>query len=170
MGTVGHWEGLRGSGSWTAWSPGKSLKFEIFKLLEMHWNCQSYHNHDILYHFKSFTFPSSGPFWLLGGRWGCVGTPRTRPAYRPAEMYKLHLENFGRRAKWDQEQWDQKPISRVKRKEELPIYLTTFNSPSFSLRMSAQQQKILKTRNLQAYILCSNWYSHWKLYRSLWCR
>ena len=48
-------------------SPRTILKFEVLKLLEIHWNGQSYHDHIILYHFKSFMIPSGGPFWLLGG-------------------------------------------------------------------------------------------------------
>ena len=56
----------RGSG---ASFPGKILKFEIHKLLEMHWNCQFYRHHVVLYHFKCLTTPPGGSFWLLGG-WG----------------------------------------------------------------------------------------------------
>ena len=35
----------------------------------------------VLYHFKFFTIPSGGPFWLLGGRGGrgWVRTPRNPP-------------------------------------------------------------------------------------------
>ena len=42
-----------------------------------------------LYHFKSFTTPSGGPFCLLGERGGgCVCTPRTLPpAYGPGLLY-----------------------------------------------------------------------------------
>ena len=36
--------GLRGT-----CSPGTILTFKVLKLLEMHWNCQSYHCHVILY-------------------------------------------------------------------------------------------------------------------------
>ena len=43
--------------------PRENLSFEFLKLLEM----QSHHHHVILYHFKSFTIPSGGPFSLLGG-------------------------------------------------------------------------------------------------------
>ena len=58
---------LLGGGGLVACSPGE--------------NCQSYHHNVNLYHFKSFTIPSGGPFWLLGG----VHTPRTTaPAYAPA--------------------------------------------------------------------------------------
>ena len=39
--------------------PGKILKFDVLKLLEMH-------HHVILCHLKSFTIPSGGPLWLLG--------------------------------------------------------------------------------------------------------
>ena len=34
-----------------------------------------------LYHFKSFTIPSGGPFWLFGGGGACA--PRAPPAYGP---------------------------------------------------------------------------------------
>ena len=43
----------------------KKLEIEIFRLLEMHWNCQSYHHHVILYHFKSLTIQSGGPDSIL---------------------------------------------------------------------------------------------------------
>ena len=58
--------------------PGKILEFEVLKLLEMHWNCQSYHHHVILYHFKSFTIPSGRPFWLLGGACATCASPCPR--------------------------------------------------------------------------------------------
>ena len=46
----------------------KKLKFEILKLLEMHWTCQFYHHHVILYHIIL-------SFWLLGGAYA----PRRAP-------------------------------------------------------------------------------------------
>ena len=51
--------------------PRKKFEIEILKLLEMHLNCQSYHHHVILYHFKYFTIPSGGPFWPLKAC--CIG-------------------------------------------------------------------------------------------------
>ena len=69
---------LGGSG---ACSPGKCLKIEILKMLEKHWNCQSLNHHVLLYHFKSFTIPSGGPFWLLGG---LCASPAYNPGYGPA--------------------------------------------------------------------------------------
>ena len=38
----------------------------------------------VLYHFKSFTIPSGGLFWLLG--WGGEGLRAHPPAYGP-DMY-----------------------------------------------------------------------------------
>ena len=37
----------------------------------------------VLYHFKSFTIPSGGPFWLLGG-WGA---PRAPPPRLPTGLF-----------------------------------------------------------------------------------
>ena len=62
----------RASGGPEAYFPGKILQLEILKLLEINWNCQSYYHRVILYHFKSFTIPPGGPFWLPGG---CVRSP-----------------------------------------------------------------------------------------------
>ena len=66
--------------------PGKKLlKFEIFKLLEMHWNCQSYHHRVIFVSLKNILrFHQADLFGSWGGG-GCVRTPRTPPpAYGPA--------------------------------------------------------------------------------------
>ena len=46
-----------------ACSLGKNEKFEAFKLLEIHWDCQSYHHHVNLYHFEFFR----RTFLALGG-------------------------------------------------------------------------------------------------------
>ena len=54
--------------------PREKIKFEVFKLLEMHSNCQSY-NYTSFYY---FTIPLGGPFWLLGGGGACA--PRAPPA------------------------------------------------------------------------------------------
>ena len=40
----------------------------------------------VFYHFKSFTIAPGGPFLPLGG---CVRTPRTPPAYGPAESFNI---------------------------------------------------------------------------------
>ena len=67
-----------------ACSPGKKNRNLRFS---NRWKCITFVNLTItvlfLYHFKYFTIPSGGPFWLLGGG-GCVRTPRTPPpAYGP---------------------------------------------------------------------------------------
>ena len=60
--------------------PEKKLDFEILKLLEMHWTCQFYHHHVILYHIKLFTIvPSGGPFWLLEGGGGLLAHHAAHP-------------------------------------------------------------------------------------------
>ena len=61
---------LGGSGGMVPWE--KKLTFEVFILLEMHWNCQTYYHHVILYHFKYFT-----TFLAPGG-------VHAHPAYPPA--------------------------------------------------------------------------------------
>ena len=50
---------------------------EILNLLEMHWNCQSYHNSVTfhVHHFESLTSPLGGPFWLRGGSMCTPHTP-----------------------------------------------------------------------------------------------
>ena len=55
---------FRGSG---ACSPGRSLKLEVLKLLEMHRNCHFYHHYVILYHFKPFYDPIRRTFLAPGG-------------------------------------------------------------------------------------------------------
>ena len=50
--------------------PGENWKFEVFKLLEMHCSCQSYHHHVIFVSFKIFTISSGGPFGSWGGGGG----------------------------------------------------------------------------------------------------
>ena len=69
IGTVGH------SGNMVP--PEKKLKFGFFKLLEMHLNCQSYHHHVILYHFKYLQSHQADIFgsWEWGG-----GGVRAHPA------------------------------------------------------------------------------------------
>ena len=59
---------------WNLWSS------KCWKCIEMHWNCQFYHHHVILYHFKYLRSPSGGPFCLLGG--GGVCASRTAPCLR----------------------------------------------------------------------------------------
>ena len=66
----------------------KTIKFEVFKLMEMQRTGQSYHHHVISYHFKSFTVPLGGPSWLLGEGGGGMHADRPRaptqpPAYGP---------------------------------------------------------------------------------------
>ena len=50
----------------------------------MHSNCQSYHHHVSFVSFKFFYDPIRRTFLALGG--GCVRTPRTPPAYGPADF------------------------------------------------------------------------------------
>ena len=47
-------------------------KIEFFKLLKMHCNCQSYHHHVILDHYKFFAISPGGPF---SAPVGCVRAP-----------------------------------------------------------------------------------------------
>ena len=46
-------------------------QFETRKLLEMHWNCRSYHHRVILHHFKSLQFHQTD----LSGSWGLRAHP-----------------------------------------------------------------------------------------------
>ena len=59
----------------------KNKKFEAFKLLEMHWNCQSYHHHVNFVLFWIFYDPIRSTFLALGGGGACI--PHAPPAYRP---------------------------------------------------------------------------------------
>ena len=63
--------------------PQKILKFENLKLLETHSNCQFYHDHVILYHFKYFTIPSGGPFWSPWGEGMRAHPTHLPPAHGP---------------------------------------------------------------------------------------
>ena len=59
--------------------PREKLKFEVFKLLEIHSKIVNLITTTLfLYHFKSFTIPLGGPFWLLGR-----GVRAHPPAYGP---------------------------------------------------------------------------------------
>ena len=55
-------------------SPQKMLKFEILKLLEIHWNSQPYQHYVILYRFKYWSHKAD-----LFGSWGWGGAPCALP-------------------------------------------------------------------------------------------
>ena len=74
---------------------GNILKLEILKLLELHWNYQSYHHHVTLYHFECFTIPSGGPSWLLPT--GLAVMSHSRCKLRPMKIDTMFLVNhFGK--------------------------------------------------------------------------
>ena len=77
-----------------ACSHGKILKFEILKLLEMQWNCQSYHHNVLLYHFESFTIPSGRMFLLLKGVHVHLMHPMPTGLYLFSALQFNHTNNF----------------------------------------------------------------------------
>ena len=73
-------QGFWGSGSMLL---RKILKFKILKLPKIHRNCQSYHHHVILYHFKCFTISPGGSFLAPVGGGGGEGVSAHASAYGP---------------------------------------------------------------------------------------
>ena len=72
-----------------------------------------------LYHFKSFTIPSGGSFWLLGG---CLRTLRTPP---PLHAYGPGVNSFNRSSRYGESWLDCKSLqnwtTRIWSNERQPI-------------------------------------------------
>ena len=67
-------------------------KIEAFKLLEMHWNCQSCHHHVNLVSFRIFYDPIRRIFLSLGG--GACAPRAPPPAYGPGVIPLFALDLF----------------------------------------------------------------------------
>ena len=79
------------------YSPGKNRNLRFSNC----WKCIEIVNPTIttlfFYHFKSFTIPSGGPFWLLRGVNNSPPPPphtHTHPAYGPADAYRMLTSGF----------------------------------------------------------------------------